>query len=123
MIRIIRESKVEHFQELSLNYDTNRYGGYSFPCNAKGEVNLDELSDAAKFNYELCTTGQVETIRPPYVHERTWTDYSPAIGECYCGGEVELKGDHEGLCYCHCGACYNSAGQAIRPRSEWEEDY
>lgn len=121
MIRIIKEAKTSHHVEHSLNFDTSPSGGFAFPCNDKGEV-LD-LNPTAQKNYEGCLSGEIKTIRPPYIHERVWAFNDPAVGECYCGAEVELSGDSEGLCYCHCGACYNTAGQSIRPRSEWEEDY
>lgn len=121
MIRIIKEAQIVHHVEHSLNFDTSPSGGYSFPCDHKGQV--IDLRPEGRQNYERCVSGEVKTIRPAYVHEREWTEYQSAIGECYCGAEVELRGDSEGLCYCHCGACYNVAGQSIRPRSEWEENY
>lgn len=121
MIRIIKEASVQHHVEYSLNFDTSRGGGYSFPCDYRGEVL--PLNPTAQTNYARCISGEVQTIRPPYVHERQWTEYVHAIGECFCGAEVELNPDSEGLCYCHCGQCFNAAGQSIRPRSEWEESY
>jgi hypothetical protein len=124
MIKIIREgNEVEH-QEFNLIFDTNPTGGYSFPCNHLGEVDESILSDCAKVNLESCRNGEVKTIRPPYVRECIWHQFQFAVGECEeCGEEVELRPDYEGLCYCACGKCYNSAGQSIRPRSEWEERY
>jgi len=53
--------------------------------------------------------------------EREDGSWEPAVGRCDCGEEVTLQVDFEGLCYCHCGATYNGAGQRIRPRSQWEE--
>jgi hypothetical protein len=119
MIRIIREGRIQHNTEYTLTFDTSRTGGFAFPCDHKGR--LMPLSHEAHVNYERCRSGEVQTIRPPYVKERTWTEYIPAVGECYCGAEIELRPDNEGLCYCYCGKTYNSAGQEIRPRSEWEE--
>jgi hypothetical protein len=121
MIRIIREAKTSHHVEYSLNFDTSPSGGFAFPCDHTGKV--FDLHPAAQENYECCLSGDIKTIRPPYVQERNWSYTDPAVGECYCGAEVELSPDSEGLCYCHCGQCYNAAGQSIRPRSEWEEDY
>ena len=121
MIRIIKEASVQHHVEYSLNYDTSRSGGYSFPCDHEGK--LLPLHPSAQANYEMCKSGEVQTIRPPYVREHTYTEHTYAVGECYCGAPVELQPDGEGLCYCHCGSCYNAAGQSIRPRSEWEEPY
>ena len=121
MIRIIREAKTSHHVEYSLNFDTSPSSGYFFPCDQDG--NVKDLNPAAQKNYERCLSGEVQTIRAPYIHERIWAEQEPAVGECYCGAEVELSPDSEGLCYCHCGQCYNAAGQSIRPRSEWEERY
>ena len=109
MIRIIKEGRIAHHEEFSLDFK-----GYSFPCNYKGE--LLPLSPEAQRNFDKQTTA------PQFV-ERYWTEYEHPIAECYCGAEIELRPDHEGLCYCYCGKCYNSAGQSIRPRSEWEENY
>lgn len=121
MMRILKEAHVVFHVEHSLNFDTSRHGGYSFPCDHTGKV--ADLNPEAQLNYERCLSGEVQTIRPAYVHEREFNEYVPAVGECYCGAEVELSPDSEGLCYCHCGECFNSAGQHIRPRSEWEENY
>jgi len=121
MIRIIREARTEHCTEYSLNFDTDRSGGYCFPCDHKGEVLA--LSPEGMRNYEPRLSGEVKTIRPAYVREHNYANYTYAVGECYCGAPVELQPDSEGLCYCHCGQGYNAAGQSIRPRSEWEENY
>lgn len=121
MIRIIREGRIEHHTEYALTFDTSRTGGFAFPCNHKGE--LLPLHPSAQANYEMCRSGEVQTIRPPYVKEHTWTENIPTVGECYCGAEIELQPDNEGLCYCYCGKTFNAAGQEIRPRSEWEENY
>lgn len=121
MIRIIREARIEHCTEYSLNFDTDRNGGYAFDCNHKGEV--FDMSPEGQRNYQRCLSGEVKTIRPAYIRERNYTKHTYAVGECYCGAPVELQPDSEGLCYCHCGQGYNTAGQSIRPRSEWEERY
>ena len=109
MIRIIREGKTTHHEEFSLEFE-----GYSFPCDHLGK--LLPLSPEAQKNFDK-QTGSGEFV------ERYWSEYEHPIGECYCGAEIELRPDSEGLCYCYCGKCFNSAGQGIRPRSEWEENY
>lgn len=123
MIRIISEGRVYHHVEYDLSFDTSKNGGYAFPCNHKGEVFTSELTPEGLKNYERCVSGEVVTLRPAYVKESARTEYVAPVGECFCGAEVELTPDSEGLCYCHCGQTYNTAGQSIRPRSEWEERY
>lgn len=119
MIRIIRDFSISHDVEFDLNFDTSKNSGYAFPCTHTGEVILP-LPPSAQANYERCKSGEIPTIKPPYVRELHKTTYNYAIGECYCGAEVELRPDSEGLCHCHCGACYTISGNSIRPRSEWE---
>jgi len=121
MIRIIREAYAEHRVEYYINFDITRTGGFSFPCDHDGE--LLDIPEAAKANFERCKSGEVQTCRPPYIKEVAYTKLNYAVGECHCGAEIELRPDEEGLCYCYCGKIYNSAGQGIRPRSEWEERY
>lgn len=121
MIKIIREAQTAYHVQYYINFDITSSGGYSFPCNHDGEP--IGLSEVAMANLEKCRSGEVKTYRPPYIKEVAWASHSPAIGECHCGGEVEMSPDNEGLCYCSCGAIYNTAGQSIRPRSEWEERY
>jgi hypothetical protein len=121
--KILKPSKREFFVEYSLKYNTSNNGGFSFPCDAQGHVDLSILSDAAKHNYHQCLDGMVGAIRAPYVQEREFSRLAMAIAECECGKQFHMDIDGEGLCYCHCGKCYNIAGQSIRPRSEWEERY
>lgn len=121
--KIIKHSERQFFVEHSLNYDTSSNGGFSFPCDQYGHVDVDSLNEYAKHNYQQCLDGMVGAIRPPYVQEREFSRLSPAIAECECGKQFEMDIDGEGLCYCHCGHCYNASGQSIRPRSEWEERY
>jgi hypothetical protein len=119
--KIIKHSEREFFVEHSLNYDTSSNGGFSFPCDQYGHVDVDSLNEYAKHNYQQCIDGMVGAIRPPYVQEREFSRFTPAIAECECGKRFEMDMDSEGLCYCYCGKCYNAAGQSIRPRSEWQE--
>lgn len=121
--KIIKHSEREFFVEHSLNYDTSSTGGFSFPCDAYGHVDLNTFSDAAKHNYQQCVDGMVGATGPAYITEREFSRLLPAIAECECGQRFEMHTDSEGLCYCYCGKCYNGAGQSIRPRSEWEEIY
>ena len=121
MLKEIRASYVETMEEFSLYCQTHDSGGFSFPCDKDG--NISDLSPEALINYLKCISGEVSTMHPPRVVRNSWTYQHPRLCECECGDELPMDCDSEGLVYCHCGKCYNSAGQSIRPRSEWEERY
>ena len=121
MLETIRESYTELIVEYNLSFKTDKYGGYEFPCDKDG--NVGDLNPAAVSNYQKCISGEVATICPPFVdYSERWYRH-PKVCKCQCGDELVMDCDSEGLVYCHCGKCYNTAGQSIRPRSEWEERY
>jgi hypothetical protein len=92
--------------------------GFAFPCNEKGEVDIDKLNPAALQNFTDCLVGS-EVIDQGVV-AYPWRQTIPAIGECdYCGEQVELHGFTN---TCECGADYNSSGQSLAPRSQWAEE-
>lgn len=121
MLKVIRESYEELIEEYNLFFETKKGSGFSFPCDKDG--NVKPLSEAAIPNYEKCISGEIATIRPAYVQDWSRTYRHPKVCKCDCGLELEMYADGEGLVYCYCGRCYNTAGQSIRPRSEWEERY
>lgn len=121
MIKIIKPRREVFVEEFYLAFKTDQHSGYYFPCTSRGEV--VELAPEAKSNYEKCVRGEIKTICTPFVkHERS-SHIESAIGECECGQHFDMDIDNEGICYCYCGKSYNGAGQSIRPRSEWEEQY
>lgn len=121
MLETIRESYTELIVEYNLSFKTDKYGGYEFPCDKDG--NVEGLNPTAMANYQKCISGEVATIQPPFVCYSERIYRHPKVCKCDCGDELEMECDCEGLVYCHCGKCYNTAGQSIRPRSEWEERY
>ena len=47
-----------------------------------------------------------------------------AIGKCDCGARLDMLNDRDyyDTIECErCGRLYNSSGQLLRPRSQWEE--
>lgn len=94
------------------------WSGFSFDCDADGNVDEAELQPAARDNYRKCLDGTHDVI-----DEGVRTDTScyrqPAIGRCECGREVWLDGF---TCPCDCGRDYNSAGQLLAPREQWGEE-
>lgn len=121
MLETIKESYSEIIREYYLTFQTDRYGGYSFPCDKDG--NVVDLNPSAMANYQKCISGDIATIQTPFVDYFDRVYRRPKVCKCDCGYKLEMECDSEGLVYCHCGKCYNSSGASIRPRSEWEERY
>lgn len=123
MLETIRESYTELIVEYSLSFKTDKHGGYVFPCNSDGNIAEGMESQPWYSNYQKCISGEVVTICPPFVDYSERIVRHPKVCQCDCGEELSMECDSEGLVYCYCGKCYNTAGQSIRPRSEWEERY
>ena len=103
-------------------------GGYEFPCDADGNVKLDNMTDVAIENYNECLKHPEEF---PYafkeIHKYSrWIKDEP-YGTCDCGKRVYLFNQYMGACECpKCGKWYNLSGQELLPPEEWEvegDDY
>jgi hypothetical protein len=121
MLKVIKDGYTEFHEECFMYYQTHKDGGFSFPCDNDG--NILPLTPAGQDNYKKCISGEIKTISQPYIQYYSRTYNHPRVCECECGDELHMECDSEGLVYCHCGRCYNMAGNSIRPRSEWEERY
>lgn len=120
MIRIISHGRwVEEFT-YCIFYEWVEFpdSGFSFPCNQDGEINFNDMEEAALVNYEKCESGEYEVIYrglQRYVNRYR----EPTIGECYsCKREVELSSNTN---KCECGRLYNSAGQELVDPKFWGE--
>jgi hypothetical protein len=94
-------------------------GGFGFPCDAQGNVDMSTLPAPAQNNFVACLQGEVrgEPVKDMGVTTWTTTHREPAVGECDdCGAHVEL---HDFTNTCSCGADYNMSGQRLAPRSQW----
>jgi hypothetical protein len=122
-MRIIRHSSVEDCVSLSRVFE--RVGeprcGFSFPCDAAG--NVEPKNEAAAANLALALAGRDKDgtpLRDLGVERLEWSYRVPAVGECDCGAEVELA-NFTNTCDA-CGADFNSAGQRLAPRECWGEE-
>lgn len=123
MIEIIQHFHIEEIVEHRLHYLTHENGGYSFDCDETGKIiDEDKLSPAAKENLKRLRSGEITTIKPPYVDTFERSIKHPTIGKCTCGAEVELTSGFGNDC--ECGKIYNTSGAELRPRSQWDDrDY
>jgi hypothetical protein len=121
-MRIIRkreqEDRIEH--RVAYVWDPDRpNGGFSFPCDQDGKVDVSIMAEPAQRNYLACLSGQVDgcPVYGPTLERDRWTWREPAVGECeVCRREVILD---RATCACECGADYNAMGQRLAPREQW----
>ncbi len=114
-MEIIKANEFKRNVEYSREF-AHEQGGYSFPCNSKGEPL--KFSPSSKKHWDQCISGELE------VEDRGIKKYvsfyrSPAVGKCDCGREVELYDPLDN--FCGCGECYNSSGQRVTPSSDCDD--
>lgn len=119
-IQIIRERSVEEGVSYDLCFDwSDGHGGFAFPCDQTGHVDVASLCDAAQDNYHKCASGQMRDgyghgTGAPYVRPMPWRHVTPAAARCdACGGEATMSRcgawvcdtceNHVGLARCFCG--------------------
>jgi hypothetical protein len=95
--------------------------GFSFACQADGTIK-GPLHPAAAENLAACLAGTNGTIDRG-VRSYAYAYTVPAEGRCTCGAIVVLDGDTrgEGIDCDRCGRIYNSGGQELAPRSQWDD--
>jgi hypothetical protein len=109
--------KVERFA-LDFQWNNGPVGcGLSFPCDKQGNPLLDEMSQFARKNLADCQSGKIN-VTFQGIRDYSYTYQEPARGLCSCGRSVELVRFTN---TCDCGFEYNSCGQLLAPRSQWEE--
>src|SRR5437899_10423381 len=87
--------------------------GFMFEWDEHGNPLLDEISETGLENLRRCQTGAYNVIGKG-VQKYTNAYYEPAIGRCYCGGEVVLEDAMTNECEL-CGRLYNGFGQDLAP--------
>jgi hypothetical protein len=92
--------------------------GYTFECDAEGNVDTAALNPAALANYRKCLSGEHNVIdRGVVPRDDEWTD--PAVWVC-C--ETEFHCDRFTNTCPDCGTDYNGSGQQLADRSQWGEE-
>jgi len=91
--------------------------GFAFSCDKDGNL-LQDKNETALSNYNKCISGEFDVVFEG-IQTYEWTYVRPAIGECFCGEEVELDGFTNS---CSCGRDYNSSGQLLASREQWGEE-
>ena len=123
MAKIISESK--HVKEIicSYEFDIDANGGFSFPCDENGIIDMSILTDEGKQNLIFCLNN---TSKFQFTGKRNhiieYTD--PAIMECDCEARFPLVNEYRGACECpECGQWYNLFGQKLENPQIWNKEY
>jgi hypothetical protein len=122
--RRTRKTVIHHEHKFDWEGETN--WGFGFSCDEQGNVDESQMAPVGLANYRACLDGSMRGDDGRGVVDRGISSWShsyvePAVGKCACGRLVTLAGDTmgEGI-DCDCGRVYNSVGQELAPRSQWE---
>ena len=122
MLKNMTQRERKKVVRFSLEFTDGEGCGYCFPCNQRGEVNPDEMTECAKTNLDYCMSHPEEFKVWNTVQREAYSYTEPARGTCTCGREVTLVDEYCGACACECGRCYNLFGQELLPPEQWEDD-
>jgi len=123
-MEILSHSRSVKVEQYSLCFDyigASKHHGFSFDCNAAGEVDVVALQKkpAAYDNYLKCLSGE-HKVHAPYVQDFSHRYTEPAVGRCVCGCKVELA-RFTNTCD-GCNRDYNYSGDLLAHRSQWGEE-
>lgn len=118
--QIIKPSRRVHVPCFYFSYKQREDcgSGYMFPCDAVGNLYMNELGPEALESLEFCR--KTDTLIEEGVVDCSYDYTECAILKCACNREVTLD------IYtntCDCGREYNLFGQELAPRSQWEDEY
>jgi hypothetical protein len=120
-MKIVKERKrIKSVYYRRVFWNDQSLSGFSFDCDAKGNVDTNKLAIVARQNFHKCLAGGFPelTDRGAVRYKHVYTE--PAVGLCdRCSQEVVLSGFTN---TCECRADYNITGELLAPRSQWGED-
>jgi hypothetical protein len=121
IMEMVRRSQIVQVERYAVDFEWNDMpgAGFSFPCDKQGNILQDEMRPEGCQNLEKCLSGEYAVI-PQGVRDYSYTYREPAQGRCFCGKIVELV-DFTNTC--GCGLEYNTSGQILAPRNQWEEPW
>lgn len=120
-MKIISKSQWVHVECYGLDFlwKEDSTAGFSFPCTKDGQLLMEEIRPSACENLVKCLSGEYAVIAQG-VRDYSYNYFEHAQGQCSCGEIVDLLGFTN---ECKCGLLYNSFGQLLAPRSQWEETW
>ena len=118
-------SKYREVAEYRLVFDDGCNNGFSFPCDAYGNLLYSEKETPAAYkNLRYCLEHPEQFVRFNKITECKYSIRDNAYGTCECGNVIELYDEYYGACECNnCGRWYNLFGQELNPPEYWGENY
>lgn len=96
--------------------------GYRYECSPLGHVDVSRMAPEGYISYHDCLAGTDPDLIGPTLTTFSYRHLEQTQLACPCGTTFSHSPDEYGADACpSCGQLYNSAGQALRPMSEWEE--
>lgn len=124
-MEIIRHRKSEYVSEYRLSYEyvTRPGAGYSFDCDAEGNIDESKLHPMAKQSLAGCRAGHIDRKQIFCVGVKEYGRHvtEDAEGRCDCCDAVVVLSGFTNTCD-GCGADYNMAGQRLASREFWGEE-
>lgn len=119
-IKILQERRVEEVYSYFIEYRwrDDLGAGFWFDCNQDGDINFNDMSEAALENYEKCESGEYD-VEYMGLQRSVNRIVHPRIGKCSCGAEIELENFTN---RCKCGQYYNWCGQSLKDPEHWGEE-
>ena len=115
------ERKEEMTYEIVFYYEPG--GGFGFPSDEHGKVQIDQMQPAAVENYQYAIAHPEKypvAFNKLETRKISWRE--PARGVCHCGQQIELTDQYLGACECpHCGRWWNVFGQELKPVESWND--
>lgn len=120
MAKIIKQSEIVECSSRELEfYDESGSIRYGFACDENGNVQVNQLTEAAQRSYQRALEHEKNDGWTSELQVRHWHYREPGVLRCDCGRNVELEGF---TCPCDCGRDYNASGQLLAPREQWGEE-
>jgi len=124
-LQIIEDARLETSEEYRLCFSlADAPGcGWSFPCDADGNVDEAAMHPDGLNNLWMCRTGgrSGRAIIFDGVMCEQHTIRIPAVARCQCGARLELESSWLNIC-ASCGHACDGSGAALAPRHHWGEE-
>jgi hypothetical protein len=117
IIQKSRDIRVESYF-LDFRWKNDPGGGFAFPCTKEGVILSEEMHPEGLAHLEKCQDGTYDVLAKG-VQDYSYTYHEHAQGLCSaCSTIVKLIG-FTNTCE-KCGWEYNSCGQLLAPREQWD---
>lgn len=111
-IKLVKKECTEEVLEYAVEYfpEEDRVS-YWVLCDSNG-VAIAKLSYEMKELIRKMESGEIKAQKGA-VRKIMYKVLRPEVRQCYCGREIEMSYDEEGVVRCDCGKAFNTFGERI----------